>query len=461
MIKHNVTIGNVLEGDLSVPQGAQAVILFAHGSGSDRHSTRNRYVAQALNDRGFATLLVDLLTPEEKEIDAKTRHLRFNIEFLSSRLVAATDWLVQVPETRSLKIGYFGSSTGAAAALISSAKVGDAIVRAIVSRSGRPDLVEPTMLQNVAAPVLLIVGGMDRQVIGINSRALKQLVHAKARELVFIQGATHLFEEPDKTEEVAKVATDWFKCYLFGTGKKFHSKHSSSKPATSGFFSTFKNMPMLQIKFRDRIAAGEMLASVLGRYKNDKVTVIGIPRGGVIVADVVARKFSATDLDIVVPRKLRTPGNSENAIGAVMQDGSVYLDADLVESLEVSNEYIEMEKAEQKKEIDRRMALYRPQPREYKFNDRTVILVDDGAATGATIIAAARWIRKQGPKQLIIAVPVAPHQILDSLKQKADIVQVVQSPSSFQTVEDFYHDFSAVADEHVIMIMEEWNHRRF
>jgi putative phosphoribosyl transferase len=137
-----------------------------------------------------------------------------------------------------------------------------------------------------------------------------------------------------------------------------------------------------------------MLASILDRYKNEQdVTVIGIPRGGVIVADVVARKLSA-DFDIVVPRKLRAPDNSENAIGAVTSDSSVYLDANLVGSLEMSNEYVEMEKAEQKKEIDRRMALYRLQPREYKFSGRTLILVDDGAATGATIIVAARWIRK-------------------------------------------------------------------
>jgi putative phosphoribosyl transferase len=454
MIKHNVTIGNILEGDLSVPQGAQATILFAHGSGSDRHSARNGYVAQTLNDRGFATLLVDLLTPEEKEIDAKTRHLRFNIEFLSSRLVAATDWLIQEPETRSLKIGYFGSSTGAAAALISSAKVGDAVVRAIVSRSGRPDLVEPSMLQNVAASVLLIVGGRDRQVIGINSRALKQLAHAKARELVIIPGATHLFEEPGKMEEVTKIAAEWFECYLLKNSKKFENKSSQK---ASGLFSLFKEKPHIQIRFKDRAAAGDMLASLLSKYKNSQnVTVIGIPRGGVVVADEVARKLNA-DFDIVIPRKLRAPDSSENAIGAIMQDGSVYLDSNLVGSTKVSKEYLDMEKSEQLKEIERRMRLYRPEPKEYDIRGRTVILVDDGAATGATIITAARWIRRQEPQLLVIGVPVAPQHIQDLLKAEADHVEVISKPSSskFKTVEQYYQNFSPVADEQTIQIVRE------
>jgi putative phosphoribosyl transferase len=207
----------------------------------------------------------------------------------------------------------------------------------------------------------------------------------------------------------------------------------------------------LQIKFRDRSAAGEILALMLKKYKRREeqpILIIGIPRGGVVVADVVARKLSA-GFDIVIPRKLRAPDNSENAIGAIMPDGSVYLDALRVESLKVSNEYIEMEKSEQKKAIDRRMTLYRPQSKEYKIRGRTVILVDDGAATGATIIAAARWIRKQGPKHLIIALPVAPKHTVDLLKNEAESVQVITSPSNFRTVEQFYQDFGDVTDQQV------------
>jgi putative phosphoribosyl transferase len=451
MIKHNVTIGNVLEGDLSIPQEAQAVILFAHGSGSDRHSARNGYAAQTLNDRGFATLLVDLLTPEEKEIDAKTRHLRFNIEFLSGRLVAATDWLIQEPETRSLKIGYFGSSTGAAAALISSAKVGDAVVRAIVSRSGRPDLVEPSMLQNVAASVLLIVGSRDSQVIGINGRALKQLVHAKARELVIIPGATHLFEEPGKMEEVAKVAAEWFECYLLRNGKKFENKFSQKAP---GLFSLFKEKPHIKIRFKDRTTAGDVLARLLDKYKDARNTiVIGIPRGGVVVADRVARKLEA-DFDILLSRRLRAPNDSETAIGAIMQDDSVYLDLSLVESMNISAEYIEMEKMEQKKEIERRMAVYGIKLKDYKIKGKIVILIDDGAATGATLIAAARWIRARQPARLVIALPVASPEAMETLRKEADDLLVIQHPSDFKAVEEHYQDFVQIMDQQVVRIGE-------
>ena len=150
-----------LNGDLAIPPGAKSIILFAHGSGSSRHSTRNQYVAQVLNNAGFATLLVDLLALQEKEIDEKSRHLRFDIDLLAGRLLAVSQWLLQDPETCNLKIGYFGSSTGAAAALIAAERLGG-IVKAIVSRGGRPDLAASRgVLQHVTAPTLLIVGGND------------------------------------------------------------------------------------------------------------------------------------------------------------------------------------------------------------------------------------------------------------------------------------------------------------
>ena len=161
------------------------------------------------------------------------------------------------------------------------------------------------------------------------------------------------------------------------------------------------NKHAFQIKFKDRFAAGEILASMLGRYKNDRddVNVIAIARGGAVVADAIAEKLNA-DFDVIFPRKLRSPHSSENAIGAIMHDGSVYLDtATLQTQNDISNEYLYTEKLEQKKEMEHRLSMYRPYAREYKIRDRTVILVDDGIATGATIIAAARWIRKQEPKR--------------------------------------------------------------
>jgi putative phosphoribosyl transferase len=200
-----------LDGDLTRPPDAQGVVLFAHGSGSSRHSSRNRYVAEALQEDGFATLLMDLLTREEEEVDEITRHLRFDIDLLAQRLVTATDWLQQYAFTALLPIGYFGASTGAAAALVAGAERPE-VVRAVVSRGGRPDLAGAS-LPRVHAPTLLIVGGHDFSVIPLNQQALEQLGAEESR-MEIVPEATHLFEEPGALEEVARLASDWFLRYL-------------------------------------------------------------------------------------------------------------------------------------------------------------------------------------------------------------------------------------------------------
>jgi putative phosphoribosyl transferase len=199
-----------LKGNLTLPEEARAVVLFAHGSGSSRHSPRNRYVARVLNDAKLATLLIDLLTEDEEVIDMLSARLRFDIKFLAERLVDVTDWLAEFPDTRRLRIGYFGASTGAAAALVAAAVRPDA-VGAAVSRGGRPDLAGAA-LPRVRAPTLLIVGGNDGQVVELNRTALAQMRCEK--QLVLVPGATHLFEEPGALDEVARLARDWFHRHL-------------------------------------------------------------------------------------------------------------------------------------------------------------------------------------------------------------------------------------------------------
>ena len=195
-----------LEGTLSVPTAARGVVVFAHGSGSSRHSPRNRYVADILNESGVATLLIDLLTEDEQQVDLQTAHLRFDIPLLAQRLEGITDWLVKYPEVAGLALGHFGASTGAAAALVAAAEFPE-LVRAVVSRGGRPDLAGPS-LAAVEAPTLLIVGGADTAVIDLNRRAMAHLQCEK--ELQIIPGATHLFEEPGALKKVAELARDWF-----------------------------------------------------------------------------------------------------------------------------------------------------------------------------------------------------------------------------------------------------------
>jgi dienelactone hydrolase len=246
----------ILEGNLTIPNNnkntTKGIVLFAHGSGSSRHSPRNQFVSQTLNNDGLATLLVDLLTPEEEETDIRMQKIqckvpglvlnKFNIKLLSRRLVAIIDWAISsLPTTtpptikgvenhNNFIIGIFGSSTGAAAALIAAAQRPD-IVAAIVSRSGRPDLADLQSQQKVKAPTLFIIGGNDdKRVIDLNNKALSQLVNAQKKKVITVPGATHLFEESGALEEVARLASGWFRCYFL---IKEHNNSNSTNNGSS------------------------------------------------------------------------------------------------------------------------------------------------------------------------------------------------------------------------------------
>jgi putative phosphoribosyl transferase len=219
----------------------------------------------------------------------------------------------------------------------------------------------------------------------------------------------------------------------------------------------------LQITFKDRQSAGNILATTLKATlkdkKESKVLVLGIPRGGVIIADIIASKLNA-DFDIVLPRKLRASDSKENAVGAIMADGSIYLDDFMIQSLKVSQEYIKQEKQEQLQEIERRTILYRlANKNKGNIKDKTVILVDDGIASGATIIVAARWIKTQQPKKLIIAAPVANKLAIELLRKEADYIEIIiTSSSTFISISQFYQKFEEVTDKQVIEFLDKWYH---
>ena len=206
------------------------------------------------------------------------------------------------------------------------------------------------------------------------------------------------------------------------------------------------------MKFRDRIDAGNLLAERLAEHGYAPATVLGIPRGGVILADIVAKKL-AVDFDIVIPRKLGAPENEELAIGAVMEDGTSYINRYIVSALRIPQHYIESERVRQAAEIRRRSAAYRKLDLSYNIADKNVIIVDDGIATGATVIASARWARKQYPSSLTIAVPVAPSQSVEVLEQESDSVIVLHMPHDFGSVGQFYEEFGSVSDDQVTQIM--------
>lgn len=217
-----IPLGNqFLDADFVVPPNVTGLVLFAHGSGSSRFSSRNRYVASVLQQAGLGTLLLDLLTPEEEVLDERTRELRFDIPLLAQRLVAAIDWLQGQPETTGLSVGLFGASTGGGAALVAAAARPKS-VRAVVSRGGRPDLAGPALSQ-VRAPTLLLVGGLDDIVIRLNREAQNRM--RCPVELVLIPGATHLFEEPGTLEQVAERARAWFLQQGLGSGTQQHDPY--------------------------------------------------------------------------------------------------------------------------------------------------------------------------------------------------------------------------------------------
>ena len=415
-----------LEGELTIPKYAAGVVLFAHGSGSSRLSPRNQFVAEALQNRGIGTLLFDLLTEEE----SGDRENVFDIDFLTHRLSDATRWLRHREGTSNYPLGYFGASTGAAAALVAAAQ--DKTVGAVVSRGGRPDLAI-RHLAGVTAPTLLIVGGHDFGVIELNEKAYRVLRCEKSLKIV--PGATHLFEEPGALEQVAQLAGDWFGRHL--------KAPEAADPA--------RQQPIV---YTNREAAGQMLARRLMSYAHTDAVVLGIPRGGVPVAKEVADALDAP-LDVIVVRKLGAPGQPELGIGAVV-DGDhprAIFNQDIIEHLGVSDEYIEAEIARQLKEVNRRETAYRGGRAKVPLNGKTVIVVDDGIATGSSVRAALRGVRRQKPKRLILAIPVAPAESIEALRSDADEIVCLETPEDFFAVGQFYRDFRQVSDDQVKAIL--------
>ncbi len=413
-----------LEGLLGVPQGALGLVVFAHGSGSGRLSPRNNQVATALRERGLATLLLDLLRPEEEN----DRGHVFDIALLASRLAAAADWARREPQLKSLPAGYFGASTGAAAALVAAAR--DPQIRAVVSRGGRPDLAAEA-LHVVTAPSLLIVGGADTHVLDWNRAAFEALTCVK--ELIVVPGAGHLFEESGALQQVVRHARRWFLRFL--------------APRAAP--------PRQRVVFTNRTEAGRQLAAALLRFKDEHPVVLALPRGGVPVAFEVAKALGAP-LDVALVRKIGAPGHAELGLGAVV-DGKhpqMILNEEVVRLVRPKPGYLEAEKARQIQELERRRALYRGDCSAPAFEGRTVIVVDDGIATGGSAKAVLRALSAQHAGKLVLAVPVAPADSIEALSSEADEVVCLATPDPFFAVGEHYDDFAQTTDEEVVRLLQ-------
>ena len=410
-----------LEGLLGVPRSAKGLVIFAHGNGSGRLSPRNNQVADGLRKAGLATLLLDLLRPEEEADRANV----FDIELLAARLISATRWARAQPEIGQLGVGFFGASTGAGAALLAASELKQE-VRAVVSRGGRPDLAGDAALQAVRAPTLLIVGGEDTAVIELNRKAFAQLRCTK--DLIIVPGATHLFEEPGTLEQVTNLARMWFLQFL--------PKHLEGNG------------------FSDREEAGRQLAAALAHLKDENPIVLALPRGGVPVAYEVAKALDAP-LDVVLVRKIGAPGHKELGIGAVVDGANpqVVLNDDVIRLVRPSERYILDEGKRELAEIERRRQLYRRDRSPLPVKDRTVIVVDDGIATGGTMKAVLKALRESGPKKLVLAVPVAPADTIAELSSLADEVVALKTPEPFFAVGAHYRDFAQTTDEEVMDLL--------
>lgn len=425
-----IPVGNrSLGGELALPDRAVGIVIFAHGSGSSRFSPRNQFVARSLNEAGFATLLMDLL----EEAEADDRRNVFDVDLLADRLAAAVDWVGTEDVLRNLPIGLFGASTGSAAALAAASRRPEA-VRAVVSRGGRPDLAWKS-LPEVYVPTLLIVGEYDAEVLQLNRSAARRL--GGLHEIRIVPRATHLFEEPGALHEVAAMAKGWFVTHLASRGPVQEACPSM---------------------FADRADAGRHLANRLrGRSFTDPV-VLAIPRGGIVAAAILANSLNA-DLDVILARKLRMPDNPEYALGAISETGDVFLNAEARELPPSLQAYLEKECQHQKAEIARRQSVFRPGREPLTLSGRSVLVVDDGIATGATMIAALRAIRMQNPLELIVAVPVAAPDRLRQVERECDEAVCLIVAPELHAVGEYYEDFAQIEDEEVVRTLSRFARR--
>ena len=437
-----------LDGILVVPENATGIVVVANGNGGGRHSSKSRFVSDALNADGFATLVLDLLSQGEERFP----HLVFNVALLARNLRTAIDLLRQDPLMADLPLGLFGASIGAAAALKMAADNPD-LVDAIVSQGGRTDLATDWLGQ-IRAPTLLIVGSEDTDVVHFNEKSAADLtcIH----ELTVVRGATHLFEEPGSMQEVAELSCDWFSRFfrqnMTSLPAGIAAANSSIDPEDGPKLDRSETKRMSTPTFRDRQDAARQLTDKLRSREIDHPLLLAIPRGGVVTGLVIAETLPA-DFDVVLVRKLGAPGNPEFAIGSVAENGKVFLNQWLIDDLDEWNDYVAQEFHRQLEILKRRRDRIRSVLNRQSIARRTVILVDDGIATGSTVRAALEIVKAEKPCRIILAVPVIAPSAMELLRPLCDEIVYLESPPNFQAVGQFYESFPQVTDDDLLYLL--------
>lgn len=395
------------------------VVIFAHGLNSGKDSPRNLFIAEGLVEKGFCCFLPDFTGHGESE----GKNTDVTVEQFVMDLDASLDYIDKRKEFDPMKIGICGSSMGGTAALIKGAT--DGRIRALVLRSASAEGYYE-YARKIDIPVMIVQG--DEDPILRESRILYENLAGK-KKFVLIKGADHLYSKEEHLKEAREEITRWFAGEL------------SEDKTDSGIF-------------KDRRDAGCALAHRLKKYKDrEGVMVLALPRGGVVTGDEIASYLNCP-LDIIIIRKLGFPGQQELAIGAVSETGAVVLNETVISSGGVSGQYINSEITRQKAEIKRRVNLYRKGHGIPELKGKTIILVDDGVATGATMKAAISTLSTEGISKLIVALPVAPPETADELRRMADEFICLETPSYFMAVGAFYQDFTQVTDEEVVKILE-------
>jgi predicted phosphoribosyltransferase/dienelactone hydrolase len=436
-----------LAGNLYLPAGAGpfACIVFVHGLGSGKDSPRNVVIAARLVDAGIAAVLFDLSGHGESDPDP-----REGIEAFVEDLDAVFDWASARPEIDPERIGVAGSSLGGVVAL-------DTARRQLIHPAAlvlRAPPAEGRQFVHVEVPVLVIAGGRDPLLSQIrNATAMSEWT-----TLSVVDGAGHLFEEPGTLEQAVAETVDWFKGHLSGTPEPSMRDTGgggltmeNTPEATEAIFALRKPVQ----RYPDRVDAGRTLGACLEQYKGRDVLVLGIPRGGVPVAAEVARALGA-DLDVIVARKLGAPGQPELAIGAVTSNGGRFLNQEVIEGIGVTDEYLQEVTAAEIAEAHRREEKFRAGRPAARIRDRIVIVVDDGLATGATMRASVRSVRKHEPARLVVAVPVGSRDACAVLRQEADEMVCLYEPAPFWAVGLYYENFEPTLDDEVAEILQKY-----
>jgi predicted phosphoribosyltransferase/dienelactone hydrolase len=438
----DISISNVnLKGVLNIPPGASALILFIHGSGSDRFSIRNKYLSCLFNKNGFATLLIDLLTEDEKKLDQVYKTYRFDLDLLTKRVVGISDWIMHNPKTKNMPIGYFSSSTGSVAALKASLHSDN--IRTIIAKSGRLDLLDNSTKYKLKIPILLIVGGRDSSVVKMNKIIYDELKGYKLVKFSVIPYASHFFEEEGKLNDIFVISQNWYRKYLLNEKQKFNFHFIDYQSRLKAILDLNNK---LIFKFQDRSSAGFVLANLLKKYDKDPdVVIIGIPKGGIVVADAIAIRLSINSLDFVLSRRIKDQ-QSDDTIGSTIEDGSLYLS----NRISISREDLDNQISRQKTEINASLKTYGSKHFPSKWMGKKLILVDDGAFTGSSAILAYKYIKNFEPSEIMIALPVLSKEAYELLHRETNKIVFIYRPKNFKFVENYYKNYDQV-DENVVL----------